>query len=80
MEISGKKSELIERLDASNQEVEEVSEDKKIKKIELVNLEELSRSELRGERKKYHILAEEIRIKRDELNLKSQTHASSRNE
>ena len=78
--VSGKKSEHIARLVASNQEVEEVSEDKKIKKIELENLEELSRSELRGERKKYHILAEEIRVKRDELNLKSQTHAASRNE
>ena len=78
--VSGKKSELIERLVASNQEVEEVSENKKVKKIEFENLEELSRAELRGERKKYHILAEEIRVKRDELNLKSQTHAASRNE
>ena len=65
---------------ASNQEEEEISDNKNIKKIELENLETLSRSELRGERKKYHILAEEIRVKRDELNLKSQTHASSRNE
>ena len=37
--VSGKKSELITRLVASNQEGEEVSEDKKEKKIEIENLE-----------------------------------------
>ena len=43
-------------------------------------LENLSRNELRELRKDYHKKAEELRIKRDELNLLSQTHASERND
>ncbi|MEC7687240.1 MAG: hypothetical protein VX817_02575, partial [Candidatus Thermoplasmatota archaeon] len=43
-------------------------------------LESLSRTQLRELRKKYHKEAEVLRIKRDELNLQSQTHASERNE
>ncbi|MEC8997343.1 MAG: SAP domain-containing protein [Candidatus Thermoplasmatota archaeon] len=74
--VSGRKSELIERLIASSQEVKEEESGK----VEFVSIEGLSRSELRKLRKKYHLLAEEIRVKRDELNLKSQTHASERNE
>ena len=78
--VSGKKSELIERLVASNQKVEDQeSGGKQEGKIIIEDIENLSRSELRGVRKKYHILAEELRVKRDELNLKSQTHAKDRN-
>ena len=79
--VSGKKSELIERLVASNQKVDdEEDEDEKEGTLQLEDIEGLSRSELRKVRKKYHNLAEELRVKRDELNLKSQTHASTRNE
>ncbi len=79
--VSGKKSELIERLVASNQKVDdEEDEDEKEGTLQLEDIEGLSRSELRKVRKKYHNLAEELRVKRDELNLKSQTHASIRND
>jgi len=79
--VSGKKSELIERLVASNQKVDdEEDEDEKEGTLQLEDIEGLSRSELREVRKRYHYLAEELRVKRDELNLKSQTHASNRNE
>ena len=79
--VSGKKSELVERLVASDQDTDEVvSEKESVGKIQFEDIEGLSRSELRKLRKDYHILAEEIRVKRDELNLKSQTHAAERNE
>tara|TARA_Y100001960_G_C14654419_1_gene817600 strand:+ start:116 stop:1237 length:1122 start_codon:yes stop_codon:yes gene_type:complete len=79
--VSGKKSELVERLVASDQDTDEVdSENESVGKIQFEDIEGLSRSELRKLRKNYHILAEEIRVKRDELNLKSQTHAAERNE
>ena len=83
--LSGKKSELIDRLNASN---EKVSEDKSVTEesvsteslFSVEELENLSRNELRELRKDYHKKAEELRIKRDELNLLSQTHASERND
>ncbi len=77
--VSGRKSELIERLIASSQEAkDEAPEDEESRNTEFEDIEGLSRSELRKLRKKYHLMAEEIRVKRDELNLKSQTHASNR--
>ena len=90
--LSGKKSDLIERLQASNEKVTEKSDDSEDKtesddsedktKEPLVSfdkLDGLSRSELKELRKEYHKQAEELRVKRDELNLKSQSHASERN-
>ena len=82
--LSGKKSDLIERLQASNEKVDKESgESKEETKEPLVSfdkLDGLSRTELRDLRKEYHKQAEELRVKRDELNLKSQSHASERNE
>jgi len=82
--LSGKKSDLIERLQASNEKVTEESDNSKDKTKEpLVSfdkLDGLSRSELKELRKEYHKEAEELRVKRDELNLKSQSHASERND
>ena len=83
--LSGKKSELIDRLNASKEKVsEEESVTEESVSTELLfsveELENLSRNELRELRKDYHKKAEELRIKRDELNLLSQTHASERND
>ena len=82
--LSGKKSDLIERLQASNEKVTEESDDSEDKMKEpLVSfdkLDGLSRSELKELRKEYHKQAEELRVNRDELNLKSQSHASERND
>jgi len=92
--VSGKKAELIERLEASisentdkesdsseSSEDGEESEKPDVKPVfTLEELEEKSRSELRKIRKEYHQKAEELRVSRDELNLKSQTHASERND
>ena len=85
--ISGKKSELIERLTASNQKETDQSpaeesgeEDENEPLFSIEELESLSRTQLRELRKKYHKEAEVLRIKRDELNLQSQTHAAERNE
>ena len=93
--VSGKKADLIERLESS---VSESSGDKSEESSDerdsaedsdkpVVNpvlspeeLEQLSRSELRKIRKEYHQKAEELRVGRDELNLTSQTHASERND
>ncbi len=83
--LSGKKSDLVDRLNASNEKVtEEESVTEKGASAEplfsVEELENLSRNELRELRKDYHKKAEELRIKRDELNLQSQTHASDRND
>ena len=83
--LSGKKSVLVERLTASNEKVDEDNnEDGEEPSAEaLVSLDELdglSRNELKDLRKDYHKKAEVLRIKRDELNLKSQSHASERND
>ena len=85
--ISGKKSDLVERLTASDQKETDQSldnenddEDDSKPLFSTEELESLSRTQLRELRKKYHKEAEVLRIKRDELNLKSQTHASERNE
>ena len=85
--ISGKKSDLVERLTASNQKETDQSldnenddEDDSKPLFSVEELESLSRTQLRELRKKYHKEAEVLRIKRDELNLQSQTHASERNE
>ena len=85
--ISGKKSDLIERLTASNQKETDQSpaeesgeEDENEPLFSIEELESLSRTQLRDLRKKYHKEAEVLRIKRDELNLQSQTHAAERNE
>ncbi len=85
--ISGKKSDLIERLTASNQKETDQSpaeesgeEDENEPLFSIEELESLSRTQLRELRKKYHKEAEVLRIKRDELNLQSQTHAAERNE
>ena len=84
--LSGKKSDLIERLQASKEKVdEENGEDEteaetKEPLISFDKLDGLSRSELKDLRKEYHKKAEELRVKRDELNLKSQSHAAERND
>ena len=85
--ISGKKSDLVERLTASDQKETDQSldnenddEDDSKPLFSTEELESLSRTQLRELRKKYHKEAEVLRIKRDELNLQSQTHASERNE
>jgi uncharacterized coiled-coil DUF342 family protein len=88
--LSGKKSDLIDRLQASNEKVTEQSVDSEDKtesedktKEPLVSfdkLDGLSRTELKELRKEYNKQAEELRVKRDELNLKSQSHASERND
>ena len=89
--VSGKKSDLVDRLlsfksETDNEEVKDKSieiSDEETKTSSLIPVEELenmSRSELKKIRKEYHSKAEELRIKRDELNLKSQTHASERND
>jgi len=91
--VSGKKAELIERLEATVSETSEESdsnessEDNKdsekpdVKPVfTLEELENLSRTELRKIRRGYHQQAEELRVSRDELNLESQTHASERND
>ena len=85
--ISGKKSDLVERLTASDQKETDPSfdnenndEDDSEPLFSIEELESLSRTQLRELRKKYHKEAEVLRIKRDELNLQSQTHASERNE
>ena len=93
--VSGKKADLIERLesslsessdDKSEETSDETDSDQDFDKS-IVNpvlspeeLEQLSRSELRKIRKDYHQKAEELRVGRDELNLTSQTHASERND
>ena len=92
--VSGKKADLIERLESStsenadktldsgeSSEDNEESEKSDVKPVfTLEELGNLSRSELRKIRKEYHQKAEELRVSRDELNLKSQTHASERND
>ena len=83
--LSGKKSDLVDRLNASNEKVsdeESVTEEGESAEplFSVEELENLSRNELRELRKDYHKKAEELRIKRDELNLQSQTHASDRND
>jgi uncharacterized coiled-coil DUF342 family protein len=82
--LSGKKSDLIERLQASNEKVDEDSADNVAETKETLvsfdKLDGLSRVELKDLRKEYHKQAEELRVKRDELNLKSQSHASERND
>ena len=83
--LSGKKSDLVDRLNASNEKVsdkESVTEEGASAEplFSVEELEKLSRNELRELRKDYHKKAEELRIKRDELNLQSQTHASDRND
>ena len=91
--VSGKKAELIERLEATVSETSEESdsnessEDNKdsekpdVKPVfTLEELENSSRTELRKIRRGYHQQAEELRVSRDELNLESQTHASERND
>jgi uncharacterized coiled-coil DUF342 family protein len=83
--LSGKKSVLVERLTASNEKVDEENnvdgEEPDVESlISLDELNDLSRNELKDLRKDYHKKAEVLRIKRDELNLKSQSHASERND
>ena len=83
--LSGKKSVLVERLTASNEKVDEENhedgeEPSSESLISLDELNDLSRNELKDLRKDYHKKAEVLRIKRDELNLKSQSHASERND
>ena len=93
--VSGKKADLIERLESSLSEAsdaeskesgDETDSDEDSDKpvvnpvLSPEELEQLSRSELRKIRKEYHQKAEELRVGRDELNLTSQTHASERND
>ena len=89
LSVSGKKSELLDRLieasESNNEQVESSQEDTAPVPddsilIPLEELDNLSRTDLRKLRKDYHHKAEELRGKRDELNLKSQTHASERND
>ena len=93
--VSGKKADLIDRLESSLSESSDDKSDESSDETDsdedsdkpVVNpvlspeeLEQLSRSELRKIRKEYHQKAEELRVGRDELNLTSQTHASERND
>ena len=89
--LSGKKSDLIERLQASKEKVDgksgdnegETKEPEGETKEPLISFDKLdgfSRAELKELRKEYHKQAEVLRVKRDELNLKSQSHASERND
>jgi uncharacterized coiled-coil DUF342 family protein len=86
--LSGKKADLVDRLNASNQKEEadtsvadeEESNDDTEPLFSVEELESLSRSQLRELRKDYHKKAEVLRTKRDELNLQSQSHASDRND
>ena len=88
--VSGKKAELIERLESSKIEktVEDGTDESKENLDEkapksVFTAEELgsfSRIELRKIRKEYNHKAEKLRVDRDDLNLKSQTHASERND
>ena len=93
--VSGKKADLIERLESSlsessdgkSEETSDETDSDEDSDKPVVNpvlspeeLEQLSRSELRKIRKEYHQKAEELRVGRDELNLTSQTHASERND
>ena len=93
--VSGKKADLIERLesslsdslaDKSEESSDETDSDEDSDKpvvnpvLSPEELEQLSRTELRKIRKEYHQKAEELRVGRDELNLTSQTHASERND
>jgi len=83
--LSGKKSDLIDRLNASNEKVddnEEESDDEKTAEpvFSIEELENFSRNQLKELRKDYHKKAEVLRVKRDELNLQSQSHASDRND
>ena len=93
--VSGKKADLIERLESSlsvssddkSEETTDKTDSDEDSDKPVVNpvlspeeLEQLSRSELRKIRKEYHQKAEELRVGRDELNLTSQTHASERND
>ena len=56
--VSGKKSELVERLVASDQDTnDESSEEESAEKIIFEDIDGLSRSELRKLRKDYHIFA-----------------------
>ena len=83
--LSGKKSDLVDRLTASNEKVDDNEEENdSVNTAEPVfsieELENLSRNQLKDLRKKYHKEAEVLRVKRDELNLESQSHASERND
>lgn len=91
--VSGKKADLIERLNSSESDEtakesnldEDVSDEGSEETVanpvlSLEELEQLSRTDLRKIRKEYHQKAEELRVSRDELNLTSQTHASERND
>jgi uncharacterized coiled-coil DUF342 family protein len=83
--LSGKKSDLIDRLTASNEKVDDNEEENDSENtaepvFSIEELENLSRNQLKDLRKKYHKEAEVLRVKRDELNLESQSHASERND
>ena len=83
--LSGKKSDLVDRLNASNEKVDDNEEESDSEKtadpvFTIEELENLSRNQLKDLRKKYNKEAEVLRIKRDELNLESQSHASERND
>ena len=83
--LSGKKSDLVDRLTASNEKVDDNEEENDSENtaepvFSIEELENLSRNQLKDLRKKYHKEAEVLRVKRDELNLESQSHASERND
>ena len=83
--LSGKKSDLVDRLNASNEKVDDNEEESDSEKaaeslFSIEELENLSRNQLKDLRKDYHKKAEVLRVKRDELNLLSQSHASDRND
>lgn len=83
--LSGKKSVLIDRLKASNEKVDDNKEESDSEKIvkpvfSTEELDNFSRNQLKELRKDYHKKAEVLRVKRDELNLESQSHASDRND
>jgi uncharacterized coiled-coil DUF342 family protein len=71
--VSGTKAELLARLEEAGATTEKAGEPS-------MNYSELSQKELKAHRKEVNEAAEVLRIRRDEMNLESQSHAAERNE
>ena len=71
--VSGTKAELLARLEEAGVGGGETAE-------AAIDYSELSQKELKAHRKEVNEAAEVLRIKRDEMNLESQSHAAERNE
>jgi uncharacterized coiled-coil DUF342 family protein len=70
--VSGTKAELLARLEEAGTSGEETAE-------AAIDYSKLSQKELKAHRKEVNEAAEVLRIKRDEMNLESQSHAAMRN-